>query len=412
MLTVEPALFLISMGYGIPATASKVLFYDKVCIMLLDDIDVCVSRNFTSEDQETAVQQEVSIWEFYQIVVACLPAIFMNVVYANLCDRWSKKYTMLFCPIGYILSLIVYMVGAIYLDSSPAFMLIAPLVIGIAGGMLTMLGASFSYLSATTNNSNLIIHISLAEAALLASSSMSSFISGILYDTIGYFYVYLIGIIINVLLIIYILLRLKNIPPLKPDKESKVPGNIPTPGQIDSNVPGLENVDKMPGHQTVEVAAVNIFRNNTLEGEGNHEAATDKHPTETDSIPDAHGGSTHPMCDPEVPNSRGVCLSFRRTVKTLGMFAKAYFNTVARRREQNKRSVIIAILSIICVEMMCVFATGWFKDHSLCFVHFCIGRIIGRMTLLLNNAKPDFTVLLSSRTKLQARMMSWSFSSA
>lgn len=383
LLTVEPALFLISMGHGIPATATKVLFYDKVCIMLLDDIDVCVSRNFTSEEQEIHVQQQVSIWEFYQIVAACLPAIFMNVVYANLCDRWSKKYTMLFCPIGYILSMIVYMIGAIYLDSSPAFMLIAPLVLGISGGMLTMLGASFSYLSATTTNSNLIIHISLAEAALLASSSMSSFISGILYDTIGYFYVYLIGIIVNVLLIIYILVRLKNIPPLEPDKESKVPGNISTPGQTDSNVPSLENVDKIPRHQPVEVAAVNFFKNDSLEDEADHEADPDAHPTDTDSMPDAYGGSTNPICDPEIPNSRGVCLSFRRTLQTLGMFAKAYFYTVARRREQNKRSAIIAILSIVCVEMMCVYAVGWFKDHSLiCSFLYRTNSRISRMALL------------------------------
>ena len=86
-MTVEPALFLVSMGHTVATTATKVLFYDKVCIMLLDDIDVCVSRNFTSEDQQIAVQQAVSVWEFYQIVAGCLPAILMNVVYANLVDR-------------------------------------------------------------------------------------------------------------------------------------------------------------------------------------------------------------------------------------------------------------------------------------------------------------------------------------
>ena len=59
LLTVEPALFLVSMGHSIPDTASKVLFFDKVCIMLIDDTDVCISRNFTSEDQQIAVQQEV-----------------------------------------------------------------------------------------------------------------------------------------------------------------------------------------------------------------------------------------------------------------------------------------------------------------------------------------------------------------
>src|SRR6218665_616860 len=101
LLTVEPALFLSSMGHSIASTATKKLFFDKVCIMLIYDTDVCVSRNFTSEDQEIAVQQEVSTWEFYQILASVIPAVIMNVVYANLVDRWSKKYSMIFCPVGY-----------------------------------------------------------------------------------------------------------------------------------------------------------------------------------------------------------------------------------------------------------------------------------------------------------------------
>src|SRR6218665_2611378 len=369
LLTVEPALFLLSMGLSISATASKVLFFNKVCIMLIDDTDVCVSRNFTSEDQEMAVQQEVSNWEFYMTVTGCIPAVAMNVVYANLVDRWSKKYSMLFCPVGYILCTVIHMICAIYLESSPAFMLLGTVVTSISGGMLTMLGACFSYMSATAGESNLIIHISLAEAAMLASSSVSSFVSGILFDTVGYFYVYLISIIVNVLVILYILVRLKNIPPLAPDKDSVVPGNVPILGPTEStnsNVPGLENVDKTPGYQRVDDAEVNFYENEVIE---NDDAYRDEsayaHARDTDADEDADAGSTHPICDQEVSPSSGECLSLRRSVKTVGMFVKAYVNTVARRRELNKRSAIIAILCIVCVELIGVDAVGWLQVYNL-----------------------------------------------
>jgi len=363
LLTVEPALFLLSMGLSISATASKVLFFNKVCIMLIDDTDVCVSRNFTSEDQEMAVQQEVSNWEFYMTVTGCIPAVAMNVVYANLVDRWSKKYSMLFCPVGYILCTVIHMICAIYLESSPAFMLLGTVVTSISGGMLTMLGACFSYMSATAGESNLIIHISLAEAAMLASSSISSFVSGILFDTVGYFYVYLISIIVNVLLIIYILVRLKNIPILATDKDSEVPGIVPILGptvSTNSSVLGLENVVKMTEHQMVEVAEVNFFENEPIEDDNEyHDEKAYEHATETVSVPDADVGSTHPICDQEVLVSRDICLSFRRSAKTVGMFVKTYVNTVARRREQNKRRAVIAILSIIWFELLGAYAISW-----------------------------------------------------
>ena len=326
-------------------------------------------KHFREEPVTDQFRLQVSVWEFYQIVAGCLPAVFMNVVYANLVDRWSKKYSMLFCPIGYILCMVNRMICAIYLESSPAFMLLGNVVLGISGGMLTMLGACFSYLSATVGEGNLIIHISLAEAALLASSSISSFVSGVLFDTVGYFYVYLISIIVNVLLILYILVRLKNIPLLATDKDSVVPGNVPILGPTEStnsNVPGLENIDKAPGYQRVDDAEVNFFENEVTEDDDAYrDESAYAHARDTDADEDADAGSTHPICDQEVSPSSGECLSLRRSVKTVGMFVKAYVNTVARRRELNKRSAIIAILCIVCVELIGVDAVGWLQVYNL-----------------------------------------------
>ena|SRR6218665_3064801 len=211
LLTVEPALFLVALGNGISDTATRVMMYDKVCIMLLNEVDRCVARNFTSAE-EVLVQQEASLWEFYRTLTSHLPAVVLMILYANLVDRWSKKYTMFFTPIGFILSMIVYLVCSIFMESSPGYMLIGSLTLGFSGGQLAMMGACFSYLSATASPGMLIIHISLAEAALLASAAISSFASGVLLETVGYVLVYFIGIAINVVLIIYVLIRIKNIP--------------------------------------------------------------------------------------------------------------------------------------------------------------------------------------------------------
>src|SRR6218665_2092446 len=414
LLTVEPALFLVALGNGISDTATRVMMYDKVCIMLLNEVDRCVARNFTSAE-EVLVQQEASLWEFYRTLTSHLPAVVLMILYANLVDRWSKKYTMFFTPIGFILSMIVYLVCSIFMESSPGYMLIGSLTLGFSGGQLAMMGACFSYLSATASPGMLIIHISLAEAALLASAAISSFASGVLLETVGYVLVYFIGIVINAVLIIYIFIRIKNIPlsaavlnsvaavadssaaetraspaalsvdidelTIKMDDvpEVEIAGHLSlcaangfTPhekiaggveGNAETGESHLEN-----GHLSQENHVVaKITEIETSVGNGKQvsvalstlsdclpipskESPSESQLKQTCSETGAYTTTKSTTCD--------VCSLCSQAAYTLWFYARMYVNTAIRRREHNKRRGILALLSIIIVEVICVYATG------------------------------------------------------
>lgn len=393
LVTIEPAFFLVSMGSGLADTATKVLLFDKVCIMSIGDVSACVTRNMTSDD-ETLVQQQTSYWDFYRLASQCIPAIIMNILYANLSDRWSKKYTMLFYPAGSVVSSVIYVVCAVYVASSPAYLLLSSLVTGVSGSMLTLIGACFSYLSATAPEDNLIIHISVAEAALLASSSISSFASGVLLDAYGCVMVYIVSIPFYVLTIIYVVIRLRNIPPKAIDKE-------PQAKSTDASL--ARPVDRIDGNN--EIADVDRLR--SAEAEQSEASASLAAPSEapdaktTTSLkdfgreefqcpaPDASFVSVNADLVEAAPGDLAVSYdltpsseismlretsvhsqtsllgetssesNFSAIGRLLFSYFRDYIGTVARRRELKKRRAIIAILSIILIEMMCSYAAGW-----------------------------------------------------
>lgn len=395
LVTIEPAFFLVSMGSGLADTATKVLLFDKVCIMSIDDVGACVTRNMTSDDA-TLVQQQTSYWDFYRLASQCVPAIVMNILYANLSDRWSKKYTMLFYPAGSVVSSLIYVVCAVYVASSPAYLLLSSLVIGVSGSMLTLIGACFSYLSATAPEDNLIIHISVAEAALLASSSISSFAAGVLLDAYGCVIIYIVSIPFYVLTIIYVVIRLRNIPPKAIDKEPQAKSTYASLARpvepIDGNneIADVDRPRSAEAEQSEAAAASSLAApseatdantTTSLKDFGREEFQSPTAPAASfvsvnaDLVEATSGdlavsydltpSSEISMLRETSVNSQTSLLgetssesNFSAIGRLLLSYFRDYIGTVARRRELKKRRAIIAILSIILIEMMCSYAAG------------------------------------------------------
>lgn len=393
LVTIEPAFFLVSMGSGLADTATKVLLFDKVCIMLIGDVNACVTRNMTSDD-ETIVQQQTSYWDFYRLASQCVPAIVMNVLYANLSDRWSKKYTMLFYPAGSVVSSVIYVVCSVYIASSPAYLLLSNLVIGISGSMLTLIGACFSYLSATAPEDNLIIHISVAEAALLASSSISSFASGVLLDAYGCVVVYIVSIPFYVLAIIYIVIRLRNIPPTAIDKEPQAKNTDTRPVEaLDDGNNEIADVDRLRNAQAEqseasssaapskatddakttlkefgrdeelqcpvpEASSVSVNADLVEVASGDLAVSCDLTPSSDISMLRETSTNSQTSLLGETSSESNCSDAFSAIGRLLFSYFRDYIGTVARRRELKKRRAIVAILSIILIEMTCSYAAG------------------------------------------------------
>lgn len=387
LLTIEPVFFLVSIGSALSDTAIKFLLYDKVCIAMTANVDACVKRNLTGYDV-TSIQQQVSYWEFYHLASFGVPAILTNVFYATLADRWSKKYTILFFPTGAIISSAIYIVSAVYVQSSPVFLLLGGLATGLSGSLLTLIGTCFSYLSTTAPEANLIVRISVAEAVLLASRSMAFFASGVFLDACGFVTVYLASIPFYLLTILYVLVGLKNIPVIATNEEppgSRTDGSSASPeaallsdetNEADpksvqaerfakhessshaaepSEINDVESSQKILGANEFQTpaaaaAAAAISINSDFEEPGDLAAV----PCDPSSSDEASLIQRNPN-DSEVL-SPAICSSCSNIV--LFSYFRDYVATVTRRRELGKRNAIVAILSIIFIEIICNHAAG------------------------------------------------------
>jgi len=134
-------------------------------------------------------------------------------LYAGLADRWSKKYVMLFCPTGSILSMMVFIFASVYMTSSPYVVLVASLIDGLMGGATLLNGAVYSYIVVVCGRTgDKAIRIAIVEVFQLGGRALASFVSGDIYRATGHVFVYSVGIALNVLIYIWVGLVAKNRP--------------------------------------------------------------------------------------------------------------------------------------------------------------------------------------------------------
>ena len=393
-LTVEPILFMDSLAYGISDTATRVLIYNKVCSQEFHHFrESCERRNLTTYE-ESLIQRSASKWEFYRTLTFALPAVILVPVFSSLADEWSKKWVLFMCPLGSIASLVVYLLTSIFYESPVVVVLVGDFAGGLTGGVLTLMGVCFGYLTAIAvpgSSDDRMVRIAIAEAFQLASRTLSYFVSGPIFRATGYAFVYIFGISINGILIVYITCRIRDI---RFDRGSNrgVDGTC-TKERFDLTIDSNRNsitaesdspnntvhnwdVDKHLSHcgttndnrQVGTVQSMNgMMRNQgTSSSELVHQGTSCSELThqetssselghqETSSSELGHQETTSPGIVPkEVLHLRvaWICVHLKRHYVD-------YARTVLKRRDGKNRMNVIVTLVVITAESMCVYVIG------------------------------------------------------
>lgn len=222
-ITVEPVLLLFSFAGGLKYPTDNALWYRKICLSLYtDDEWICDNlKNDSLSAEEEAVQVTNSEWNFYKAICLIVPQFFVTALYGSWSDTVSRKLPILIPVVGAILSQIIYMAGALVMESALGFLLLGELVSGLSGFTPTILMAAVSYIADVTSFDSRTFRISITYACIGVGNFTASILSGIILENTGYVFVYGICMVTSVANLLFIIFGFDDIKRGQKGKEDR-----------------------------------------------------------------------------------------------------------------------------------------------------------------------------------------------
>ncbi|KAK3601529.1 hypothetical protein CHS0354_027671 [Potamilus streckersoni] len=154
-----------------------------------DSVSVCNANTSDPLYQSyVTVQQETSRWTMYYTVASGVPGIFLSIVIGTYADSLGRRFVLFIALLGFFVKSIV-LTAVIYFDANLIYILIGTFIEGCAGGFLSFLAGSFSYVSdITTMGKKRSFAIISVEMITGIAITAGTFGTGYFITIIGYFY--------------------------------------------------------------------------------------------------------------------------------------------------------------------------------------------------------------------------------
>ncbi|KAL3869493.1 hypothetical protein ACJMK2_042167 [Sinanodonta woodiana] len=134
------------------------------------------------------VQQETSRWTMYYTIAGGVPGIFASIVFGTYADRLGRRLVLIIAVLGFFVKSVILTV-VIYFDANLIYILIGSFIEGCAGGFLSFLAGSFSYVAdITTAGGKRSFAIIFVEMITGIAITAGTFGTGYFISIIGYFY--------------------------------------------------------------------------------------------------------------------------------------------------------------------------------------------------------------------------------
>ncbi|KAK7501898.1 hypothetical protein BaRGS_00006984 [Batillaria attramentaria] len=174
-VTVEPVLLFFMFASFLTFSAFMAITYDKSCLDLYDSTfcDNLQQDAFAKQhkQQQDAVQTESSHWIMRSNIAMTVPATLSLLLWmGSLGDRVGRRLPLVVPCAGAVVYSICNLINAIYMDASPAFLMIGSSfhagVFGLSGSYLAVLMGSYTYLTHLADPGKRMMRVGVAEASM------------------------------------------------------------------------------------------------------------------------------------------------------------------------------------------------------------------------------------------------------
>uniref|UniRef100_A0AC34RG86 Uncharacterized protein n=1 Tax=Panagrolaimus sp. JU765 TaxID=591449 RepID=A0AC34RG86_9BILA len=204
LVDMEPAIFAYMCSSFVKYPIFMNLIYEKSCYSRYGDSGIdCHNVSAIYDDKQ--LQTDANHVYLLSSFVLLLPSIITSLILGSLSDSWSVKVPMLIPFVGHVCGDVVYIVQAMKIEWNPYYLLISDLITGLSGGFTAVIGTILSYnvkMTAATFRSSRVAGF---EAAIGFGGTLGLILSGVIHQSFGYAYSFLIMMIMKLVGYFYIL---------------------------------------------------------------------------------------------------------------------------------------------------------------------------------------------------------------
>lgn len=168
-------------------------------------IDLC---HMNASDPAVAfnaeVQENASYINLFLTLSASVPALFVSLFLGAYSDKAGRKYAILPPLVGTVVNTVVYII-VVQLHLPLWYLFIAAFISGFGGFLSTMLLGCFAYISDTTSPDKRRFRITVLEMCLMLPGIIGPLGVGNLIETIGYMYSFVISLVGQTIIVIYVI---------------------------------------------------------------------------------------------------------------------------------------------------------------------------------------------------------------
>ncbi|XP_048259081.1 solute carrier family 46 member 3-like isoform X7 [Haliotis rufescens] len=216
LITVEPVLFLYTLGFSLRNPTFQAFVYNKICIDSYNETFCTSLQNKTFQvdykTEEDYVQSQTSYWILKKNVVELLPScLIVLFILGSFGDKVGRKLPVILPSLGATLSSIVYLILSIYPSSKMEYFFIAAAVNGLSGGYTSLIMSVYSYVTHIADPTNRTVRIGILESIIFFAGTVGVFLSGVMLDNTSFVFVFAFISGSSFLGMLYAIIRLENI---------------------------------------------------------------------------------------------------------------------------------------------------------------------------------------------------------
>ncbi|KAG0729027.1 Proton-coupled folate transporter [Chionoecetes opilio] len=212
MVTVEPALFLIVIGYGIEMVFKTNMLVDKICSVQLNySSEVCRdldSGNYKA--QQDAVQRLTTNYNLYCQLIELLPGAVVMILLGTWSDTRGRRLPLLLPLAGSTLKSLGLCCCVYWWSSPTLYVALSYIPLGLSGGIMAIFMAAYAYVSDDSGLRGRTTRLSLVGMSMLVALPLGNALGTVVFPSGGYTAVFALDFITSLLGIVYGVIRLTN----------------------------------------------------------------------------------------------------------------------------------------------------------------------------------------------------------
>lgn len=213
-ITVEPALFLYMLTYGLCFVYTTQMWVEKVCSFYFHyDDDVCANLDSGKyPEEQRAVHRMTSRYNVYNHLIEYLPAALVVLVLGAWSDTRDRRLPIVIPMAGVALMKFGLAANAYWWTLPPAFILLAYVPVGLTGAAMSIFMGGYSYVAVASGRRARTSRISVIGVVSVLGATAGQVLGLSVFARWGYVGVFLVAALLLVVATVYALARLEKKP--------------------------------------------------------------------------------------------------------------------------------------------------------------------------------------------------------